>query len=117
MFFALYIGKIAVCESDFEEIRFCLCSDILMHVAITDKGKRRHFHSLKFIKYNFFCLILREAHKLRVPDNRVFRKVFDPKGAALLVGRSRDRFPVVSLDFSVTYFLPTAPWPWGRLSS
>jgi hypothetical protein len=25
------------------------------------------------------------------------------KGAALLVGRSRDRFPVVLLDFSVTY--------------
>ena len=24
--------------------------------------------------------------------------------------------PVVSLDFSVTYFLPTKPWPWGRLS-
>ena len=23
---------------------------------------------------------------------------------------------VVSLDFSVTYFLPTVPWPWGRLS-
>jgi len=23
--------------------------------------------------------------------------------------RSRDRFPVVSLGFSVTYFLPTAP--------
>jgi hypothetical protein len=33
------------------------------------------------------------------------------EGAALLVGRSRDRFPVVSLDFSVTYLLPTAPWP------
>jgi len=33
--------------------------------------------------------------------------------AALLVGRSRDRFPVVSLDFSVTYFLTTVPWPWG----
>jgi len=30
-----------------------------------------------------------------------------PGGAALLVGRSRDRFPVVSLDFSVT---------WSRLS-
>jgi len=27
-------------------------------------------------------------------------------------GRSRDRFPVVSLDFSVTYFLPTVPWSW-----
>jgi len=25
------------------------------------------------------------------------------EGAALLVGRSRERFPVVSLDFSVTY--------------
>ena len=36
--------------------------------------------------------------------------------AVLLVGRSRDRFPVLSLDFSVTYFLPTKPWPWGRLS-
>jgi hypothetical protein len=32
-------------------------------------------------------------------------------GAALLVGRPRDRFPVVSLDFSVTYFLPIVPWP------
>jgi hypothetical protein len=29
---------------------------------------------------------------------------------------SRDQFPVMSLDFSVTYFLPTVPWPWGRLS-
>ena len=34
--------------------------------------------------------------------------------AELLVGRSRDRLPVVSLDFSVTYFLSTKPWPWGE---
>jgi hypothetical protein len=34
----------------------------------------------------------------------------------LLVGRSRDRFPVMSLYFSVTYFLPTVPRSWGRLS-
>jgi len=33
-----------------------------------------------------------------------------------LVGRSWYQFPLVSLDFSVTYFLPTVPWPWGRLS-
>ena len=39
------------------------------------------------------------------------------KGAALLVGRSRDRFPVgVTGFFSDIFFLPTAPWPWGRLS-
>jgi len=30
-------------------------------------------------------------------------------------GRSRDQFSVVSLDFSVTYFLPTAPWPRGSI--
>jgi hypothetical protein len=35
---------------------------------------------------------------------------------ALLVGRSWDQFPEVSLDFSVTYFLLTTPWPWGQLS-
>ena len=34
----------------------------------------------------------------------------------LLVGGSRDQFPVVSLDFSLTYLLPTVPWPWSRLS-
>jgi len=38
------------------------------------------------------------------------------KGAALLVRQFRDRFPVVSQGFSVTCFLPTTPWPWGRLS-
>jgi hypothetical protein len=31
--------------------------------------------------------------------------------AALLVALSRDRFPVLSLDSSVTYFLPTVPCP------
>jgi hypothetical protein len=36
-------------------------------------------------------------------------------GAWGIFGRSRDRFPVVSPDFSVTYLLPTVPWPWGRL--
>ena len=35
---------------------------------------------------------------------------------ALLVGQSRVQFLVVSLDFSVTYFILTAPWPWGQLS-
>ena len=30
--------------------------------------------------------------------------------------RTVPRFPVVSPDFSVTYFLPTVPWPWGWLS-
>jgi hypothetical protein len=33
-------------------------------------------------------------------------------GTALQVGRSRVRFPMVSLEF----FLPASLWPWGRLS-
>jgi hypothetical protein len=35
---------------------------------------------------------------------------------ALQAGRSRVRFPIVSLDFFIEIILPTALWPWGRLS-
>ena len=37
-------------------------------------------------------------------------------GTALQAGRSRVRFPMVSLDFFIDIILPTAPWPWGWLS-
>jgi hypothetical protein len=36
--------------------------------------------------------------------------------AALQTGRSRVRFPMVSLDFFIDIILPTALWPWGRLN-
>jgi len=37
-------------------------------------------------------------------------------GTALNVGRSRVRFPMVSLEFFIDIILPAALWPWGWLS-
>ena len=37
-------------------------------------------------------------------------------GTALQVGRSRVRFPMVSLEFFINIILPAALWSWGWLS-
>jgi hypothetical protein len=37
-------------------------------------------------------------------------------GTALEAGRSRVRFPMVSLEFYIDVTLPAALWPWGRPS-
>ena len=36
-------------------------------------------------------------------------------GTVIQVGRSRVRFPTVSLEFFIDIILPAALWSWGRL--
>jgi hypothetical protein len=37
------------------------------------------------------------------------------RDTALQTGRSRDRFPMVSLEFFIDIILSAALWPWGLL--
>jgi hypothetical protein len=38
-------------------------------------------------------------------------------GTALKAGRSRDRFPMVSMEFFIDIILPAAPWPLTEMST
>jgi len=54
--------------------------------------------------------LMRHKNIIGAPDSAVCQ------GTALQTGRSRDRFPMVSLEFFINIILPVALWPWVRLS-
>jgi hypothetical protein len=106
----------------------CLDKNILQKIVTKTKHYAEHF---KNSRGNIFSKQSRvnEWQPVTAEEMYVVLALFMLMGTAqksslrlyfsrnsLLVGWSRDRFLVVSLDFSVTYFLPTVLWPWGRLS-
>jgi hypothetical protein len=65
-------------------------------------------------------MVLHYAYALRI-KYRAFAvgdiKIYKLRDCtALQTGRSRDRFPMVSLEIFIDIFLPAALWPWGGIS-
>jgi hypothetical protein len=61
-------------------------------------------------------LVKRIINLIRDIINTGARGSVDGWGTMLQPGRSRFRFPMRKLDFSVHANFPAALWPWGRLS-
>jgi hypothetical protein len=66
---------------------------------------------------NWYTVILVEDIPFclkRIDKNKMC--MYSVERTALQTGRSRDRFPMVSMKFFIDIILPVALWPWGRLS-
>jgi len=62
------------------------------------------------VTYNF-CTEIHFSHRARENGHAIGGAVSG--GTALQTGRSRFRFPMVSLEFFIDTILPAALWPWN----
>ena len=73
-------------------------------------------HTTKWMNTVAFCWIFFGNYFMRWYWQNGARGGAVGWGTALQVGRSRLRFPMVSLEFFIDIILPAALWPWGWLS-
>jgi len=83
-------------------------------LQITTNLYIKHYSAVVTLLTNwsiFICIIFNVYHHIKRARGGAVGW-----GAALQIGRSRVRFPMVSLKFFIYIILPAALWPWGWLS-
>jgi hypothetical protein len=109
--------SIVTCKADYTKYAYLVTSRILLQVSIK-------FDIHKWLSNVTLTLFV--DYVGRVSRNCMLKYVYvlccntemwrSGWGAAQQTGRSRDRIPMVSLEFFIDVILPAALWPWVRLS-
>ena len=82
----------------------CMCTPMFWSLLKMDSDKTRVFINMPVCAiYTHVCNFITVIFSVT-------------GGTALQAGRSRVRFPIVSLDIFIDIILLAALWPWGRFS-
>jgi hypothetical protein len=101
--------------------------NIIIRSTLSSNGVSRHmilFHILKTWGCYFHYITSRSNSWIRIEMLElvynmgllVYFSFVYLLVTTLQTGRSRDRFPMVSLEFLIDIILPAALWPWGGIS-